>query len=138
MFRRLLQPGSEAEDILFGHAVVADRDDLRAPVGSVPVLSRISVRMRAIVSCGPVPLMSAEMRRPRQAGHQRDRYGQYQRTGGRHDQYGDGPGRIAREHQAVKAIATVTARKPSDQRSASRDIVALDRCASSTSRTIPA
>ena len=40
--------------------------------------------------------------------------------------------------QAAKAIPTVTVRNPSDQRSASRDIGALDACASSTSRTIPA
>jgi hypothetical protein len=41
-------------------------------------------------------------------------------------------------HHAATAMPTVTARKPSDHRSASRDIGALDACASSTSRTIPA
>ena len=41
-------------------------------------------------------------------------------------------------HQAANASATVTARKPTDQRSARRAIGALERCASSTSRTMPA
>ena len=41
-------------------------------------------------------------------------------------------------HQAAVAVPTVTAKNTSEKRSARRDIGALDRCAASTSLTIPA
>ncbi|HMQ64755.1 MAG TPA: hypothetical protein PJ992_00570 [Arachnia sp.] len=99
VLRGLVERRGEAQDVLPRHSVMAfDRDDLRAPVGQGAGLvedERADARRR-LERLRPLD-QDAEMRRPRQAGHQRHRHGEDQRTGGRHHQHGDGADRVIRE-----------------------------------------
>ena len=109
------------------------------PSVRVPVLSRISVRARAIASSGRAPLM----RMPKRAA--RDSPATSATGTARISGQGVATTSTATArtgspliHQASSASATVRPRKPSDQRSASRDIGAFECWAASTRRTMPA
>ena len=130
--RRRMSSGAMPEGLSM--ATMAGRPSVR-----VPVLSRIRVRMRAIASSGPAPLTST----PKCAARDRpatSATGTARIRGQGVATTSTATARIGSPvtHHAASAMVTVTARKPNDQRSASRAIGALDACACSTSRTIPA